>query len=311
MMKQPFNRVKLLFVLIVFLGIGKAFAQQEALTTQYMFNGLSINPAMAGSDDNLSITGIIRSQWVGIKGAPNTQVLSVHSPMRSDNYALGLNVTHDQIAVTGRTTISPSYAYRIHFKNGAILSMGIQASIMNYRAGLTDLNPKDGSDAVFSADVNTWMANFGVGAYYYTNKYYIGLSAPMLLNNNYSNSGDKISEAELTRHYYLNAGYVFDIGENYHLKPSFLVRYAENSYLTADVNLNLYYKRYFGVGVSYRSGESVSALFELFINDQFMLGYAYDYIVSDLHVATSGSHEIMINYIFPHNEKRVVTPRYF
>ena len=286
-------------------------AQQEALTTQYMFNGLSINPAMAGSDDNLSVTGIIRSQWVGIDGAPNTQVLSIHSPMRSDNYALGLNVSHDRIGVTDRTNISPSYAYRLHFKNGAILSMGIQASIMNYSAGLTELSPKDGSDVVFTTDINTWMMNFGVGAYYYTNKYYVGISAPMLLNNNFSKSGAKISDAKLTRHYYLNAGYVFDLDKNYHLKPSLLVRYVENSYITTDINLNLYYKRYFGVGVSYRTSESVSALFELFINDNLMMGYAYDYILSDIQMATSGSHEIMINYIFPYNEKRVVTPRYF
>ena len=73
----------------------------------------------------------------------------------------------------------------------------------------------------------------------------------------------------------------------------------------------LYYKRYFGVGVSYRTGESISALFELFINDDLMIGYAYDYILSDIQMATSGSHEIMVNYLFPHNHKRVVTPRYF
>ena len=303
--------VKLLTLSILFVWSINLSAQQEALTTQYMFNGLSINPAMAGSDDNLSVTGIIRSQWVGIHGAPNTQVLSIHSPMRSDNYALGLNVTHDKIAVTGRTTISPSYAYRLHFKNGAILSLGIQASIMNYKAGLTDLNPKDGTDAVFTTDVNTWMINFGVGAYYYTNKYYIGISAPMLLNNNYSSSGAKISEAKLTRHYYLNAGSVFDLDENYHLKPSVLVRYTEKSYMTADINLNLYYKRFFGIGISYRTTESISGLFELFINDNLMMGYAYDYIISDIQMATSGSHEIMINYIFPYNEKRVITPRYF
>ncbi len=300
------------FFLLFIVGLTSSiYSQQEALTTQYMFNGLSINPAMAGSDDNLSVTGIIRSQWVGIDGAPNTQVFSIHSPMRSDNYALGLNVTHDKIAVTGRTTIAPSYAYRLHFKNGAILSMGLQASIMNYNAGLTDLNPKDGTDDVFTTDVNTWLLNFGFGAFYYTNKYYIGISAPMLLNSNYSSSGDKISEAKLTRHYYLTAGYVFDLDKNYHLKPSLLVRYSEGTYLTADFNLNLYYKRYFGVGVSYRTNESISGLFELFINSQFMIGYAYDYILSDIQMATTGSHEIMINYIFPYNEKRVVTPRYF
>jgi len=305
------NTTTLLFLLF-FAVIGhNVYSQQEALITQYMFNGLSINPAMAGSDDNLSLTGLIRSQWVGIDGAPNTQVFSIHSPMRSDNYALGLNVTHDKIAVTGRTNISPSYAYRLHFSNGAILSLGIQASIINYKAGLTSLNPKETSDIAFSEDINTWMLNFGFGAYYYTNKYYIGLSAPMLLNNNYSNSGDKISEAKFERHYYLTVGYVFDLDKNYHLKPSVLLRYVESSYFTTDFNLNLYYKRYFGVGISYRTSESISALFELFINDDLMIGYAYDYILSDIQMATSGSHEIMINYLFPHNHKRVVTPRYF
>jgi len=304
------NIFKSIIAIIFILGINNtARAQQEALSTQYMFNGLSVNPAYAGTHEDLSLTGIIRSQWVGMSGAPNTQMFSIHAPLRRDKVALGLNFQHDNIGVTGSTVISPSYAYRLHFKNEAILSMGVQASFINHRSELTALKPEKPGDASFAQDENIWLMNFGFGMYYYTDKFYIGASIPTLMDRNFSKND--VVQAKMDRHYYINAGYVFDLGQDFKLMPSTMIRYAEGTYATVDLNATLYYDNLFGIGLSYRTKESASVLFQLYINEELIIGYAFDYVLSDIRMATYGSHEIMVNYRFAFNKKRYISPRYF
>ena len=310
-MKKIYKKLFIaLAAIILFAGSAdNALAQQEALTTQYMFNGLSVNPAYAGTHEDLSLTGIIRSQWVGMSGAPNTQVFSIHAPLRRDKVALGLNFQHDYIGVTGSTVIAPSYAYRLHFKNEAILSMGVQASFINHRSELTALKPENPGDASFAQDESIWLMNFGFGLYYYTDKFYIGASIPTLMDRHFSEND--VVQAKMDRHYYINAGYVFDLDKNFKLMPSVMVRYVEGSFATMDLNATLYYDNLFGIGISYRSKESMSALFQLFVNEELIIGYAFDYVLSDISMATYGSHEIMVNYRFAFNKKRYISPRYF
>ncbi len=310
MTKKYKKIMKGVLTLLFVLGfLESSYAQQEALTTQYMFNGMSINPAYAGTHDDMSMTGIIRSQWVGMSGSPNTQVFSIHSPLRRDKVALGININHDHIGVTGSTVISPTYAYRLHFENEAVLSMGVQGSFINYKSELTALRPENSGDVVFAQDENRWLMNFGFGLYYYSDKFYVGASIPTLMDRHFSK--DDLIEAKMDRHYYLTSGYVFDLDKHFKLKPSFLVRYVEGSYATIDLNATLYYNHLFGIGLSYRAKESASALFQLFVNDELIIGYAFDYVVSDIRLSTFGSHEIMVNYRFGWNKKRYISPRYF
>ena len=310
-MKHMYKNIfRNIIALILIIGISSTVkAQQEALTTQYMFNGLSVNPAYAGTHEDLSLTGIIRSQWVGLSGSPNTQVFSIHAPLRRDKVALGLNIQHDYIGVTGSTVISPSYAYRLHFENDAILSMGVQASFINHRSELTALKPENPGDASFAQDENIWLMNFGFGMYYYTDKFYVGASIPSLMDRHFSKND--VVQAKMDRHYYINAGYVFDLDKSFKLMPNAMIRYAEGTYATFDLGATLYYDDLFGIGLSYRAKESVSALFQLFVNEELIIGYAFDYVLSDLRMATYGSHEIMVNYRFAFNKKRYISPRYF
>ncbi len=288
------------------------WGQQQGLSTQYMFNTLAVNPAYAGTHETLSLTADIRSQWTGIEGAPNSQTFSAHGPLEKDKIALGLNVMHDHIGVTNFTSITPSGAYRIHFDSDKVLSLGLSFSASYYSAGLSSLSPAQNNDVAFTSDVKKWVPNFGTGAFYYTQKYYVGFSIPYLLKNNIStdNSSD-LTRSNLDPHYYLTGGYVFTLDENLKLKPNFMLRGVKGNLANLDLNTNLLIDDTYGIGLSYRWSESVALVLELFLTEQLRFGYSYDYVVGGLNKVTAGSHEIMINYRFAYTKDKVVSPRYF
>ncbi|MCU4155242.1 type IX secretion system membrane protein PorP/SprF [Carboxylicivirga sp. A043] len=303
----------LLGMILLFCGAGKA--QQQAMFTQYMFNTLAINPAYAGTHETLSATAHFRSQWAGFDGAPKTQSFSAHGPLRKDNVALGLMILHDKVGVTSVTTFSPSYAYRIHHGSKGILSLGLQANLTNARSKFSELSPTEGNDVALNQDVNKWYPNFGVGAYWYTQKYYAGISMPMILKNDFSTDadidGDDAGAGEMRPYFALTGGYLFEISDNFVLKPSMMMRTNYGAPMTVDLNANAYFIEALGIGVSYRWKESVAAIAEIFLTEDIRIGYSYDIILNDINEAATGSHEIMINYKFPFSKKRIVTPRYF
>ena len=57
------------------------YAQQDPQYTQYMYNMSVINPAYAGSKENLSLGLLYRKQWVNIEGAPTDFTFFGHSPV--------------------------------------------------------------------------------------------------------------------------------------------------------------------------------------------------------------------------------------
>ncbi|AHM58854.1 membrane protein [Flammeovirgaceae bacterium 311] len=281
-------------------------AQQQALFTQYMFNGLAINPAYAGSHESMSITALARKQWLGIDGAPGTQTFAVHTPIPNEKIGLGLLLTHDHIGPVHQYSLKFAYAYRIPVGPGK-LSMGLQGGVVNYNSKFSELylgpNVQDPS---FSADVNQFMYDFGTGLYYATDKFYLGLSVPQMLaiktDDNFNPS----------KHYFLNTGYLFDLNRSLKLKPNVLFKAVQGAPLEVDLNTNLLIRDVLWVGASYRSFRTISALTELQLTDQLRFGYAYDFpATSDLGSATAGSHEIMLNYRFTFYKSNFSTPRNF
>ena len=289
-------------------------AQQDPVYSQFMYNGLAINPAVAGSAETFSATALYRKQWMGIKGAPETQTLSIDAPVYGKKIGLGLSVINDKVGVAQNLVINTLYAYRIQFKEG-ILSMGLQAGINNYKADYTSVqtNPQNGIDDAFASNVNRMIFNFGSGLYYYSKRLYAGFSVPHILNQSLDGVVDQTSgvPSRQYRHYYLTAGYVFDAGENFKIKPSALLKLASGAPVQADINSNFWYKEMYCLGVSYRTNDSFTVLLQLQLARQLRLGYAYDYITSKLSQFTTGNHEIMLRYEFVKKNTRIITPRYF
>lgn len=284
-------------------------AQQQALYSQYMFNGLVINPAYAGSNEAASLTLLSRKQWVGMEGAPMTHTFSAHTPLKNEQVGLGLTVMHDEIGVTSQTTINGAYSYRIPLGKGK-LAMGLQATMANYSASLSNLSMKNTDDPVFmNNDVQSFTPNFGTGVYYYNDKFYAGLSVPQILTPDYTGSQD-ISMAKQSRHYFFTAGYLMNLNHHLKLKPNVLVTAVEGAPLNYDLNLNLLIKDVLWVGASSRSFEAYNILMEVQLTDQLKLGYAYGMSNNDLSRFDNGSHEFMLNYVFTFYKNKVVTPRY-
>ncbi len=301
-----------LFAICMF-SAASVHAQQDPMVSQYMFNGLYLNPAYAGSHDYWSSTLTFRNQWVGLEGAPETAIAAVDGPISVKNMGLGLILLHDKIGVTRQNTAILNYAYQLKLNKNSKLAFGINAGFSQFNARLTDLTVWD-QDQVFDSDITSKVIpRLGVGAYYFGKKHYVGISIPTLfayqkdLNFNF----DLSRASFLRRHYLLTAGYVFDVAKNLKLKPSVLFKYVENTPLEVDFNLSAVYQNKFWLGTSFRTYDAVAVILEYQTNSFFRVGYSYDITVSKLRKYSNGSHEIMIGIDFGKELVKVKSPRYF
>jgi type IX secretion system PorP/SprF family membrane protein len=287
----------------------ETFSQQQVMFTQYMFNGLAINPAYAGSHETISLTALAREQWTGIEGAPSTQTFSIHSPIKKQRMSLGLLLLHDRIGVTDQTGVYGSYAYRIPISDRGLLSFGLQGGFSFYKANFSQISP---TDPVFAnGDVREIQPNIGFGLYYNTEKFFIGASAPQLIETQFDKNNTD-SDSKLLRHYFLTAGYVFELSPSLKLKPSGLIKYVDGAPLEIDLNANLLINEIIWVGFSWRSFDSVDLILQLQITDQLQFGYSYDIATtSDIRRVDGGSHEVTLNYRFSLSKGKVISPRYF
>lgn len=291
-------------------------AQQDAMFTQYMFNTLAINPAYAGSNEVITMTGLFRKQWVNIEGAPSTATFSIDAPVWGEKMGLGLNIVSDRVGITNTLGVFASYAYRIKTSEKGRLALGLQAGFSQYAADLQSvaLGSTPSFDPAFAENISQMMPNVGGGIWYNNDRFYAGFSVPHIINNALNRDYQFLNDsdgARQYRHYFVTAGYVFDLNAALKLKPSFLVKVVEGAPMQMDINANLWLYEKVGLGLSYRSGDSIDALLEFQLSHQFKLGYAYDYTLTELRRYNSGSHEIMLRYQFSVNRSKIITPRFF
>jgi type IX secretion system PorP/SprF family membrane protein len=283
----------LLLVVIVF----ESSAQQSIVYSQYLYNGLIINPAYAGSHVQLSATLSYRNQWVNFEGAPQTATLGAHTTVNKSKVGLGLLFTSDKIGSYTNTGAFGSYAYRIRDRKGGVFAMGVQGGIHNFRADYTELNLKNGQDPRFNGTVSELKPNFGGGVFYYNKKFFGGFSVPVILKHSkFFNGG--LEQLALARHYYLYLGAMLPLDrmEKIKLSPSFLIRAQEGTPLNADVNLQMIFHDLISAGVSYRTEESFTTLLNFKLSEKFNFGYSYDWVTADIRRFSNGTHEFMLNY---------------
>lgn len=289
-------------------------AQQDIMVSQYMFNGLFLNPAYAGSHKYFTSSLLSRTQWVNFSGAPKTILASIDGavPVKSENMGVGLIVAHDRIGATEQTDIYANYAYQLKLKKGK-LAFGLKAGVSNYVFKSDNLAVWDANDEVFSSRRTAWLPKFGFGMYYFCENWYAGISVPTLLavDPKYSFGFDVNQNSFLQRHYYAYGGYVIKVNDDFKLKPSVLIKYLPAAPPEADINMNLLYKEQFWIGASYRSQDAVVFMVEYQTNSRFRVGYAFDLTTTKIRNYSAGSHEIMIGYDFGKDLIKVKTTRYF
>ncbi|NJN27559.1 MAG: type IX secretion system membrane protein PorP/SprF [Cyclobacteriaceae bacterium] len=284
-----------------------ALAQQQVMYSQYMFNTLAINPAYAGSHEDLSVTALMREQWVGLDGAPSTQTISAHLPFEKKRIGVGLMAIHDQIGVSDQTDVYASYAYKIPLQHGS-LALGLQGGFSYYKAMFSEVSSTD--PTFQGVDIRQFLPNFGAGIYYSTRRFYAGLSIPQMIQSRLDD-GNVVSKSKIIRHYFVHSGYVFDLSPSLKLKPNVLMKVVDGAPIEFDLNANLYLHDMVGLGLSWRSMDAVVLMLQVQITDRLQFGYAYDFGTTALRQTHAGSHELFLNYRFALSKSRIITPRYF
>jgi len=281
------------------------------LSSQYMFNGLLINPGYAGAKDHGVVSANYRNQWAGFEGAPTNQTISGHVPMKKQPMAFGMIIRRETIGVSRDFGVQGVASYKLEMRR-ADLRIGLGAGFQSRRSNWSTVVLDQQDDELFAANGDNMIRpEFSFGGYYQEKEWYVGYSIPTLLGYRYETSDAmkvKFSFGEMN--HMLTAGFKYDINRQLVLKPSFLLRSIPTGSTQIDLNTNLIINDRFWTGLSYRMGESITGLFECQLNDKLRVGYSYDHPISQVGQFSIGSHELMLMYEF-RLSSFAKNPRYF
>jgi type IX secretion system PorP/SprF family membrane protein len=319
------HRIRLIFLLSFFYAFtsvpGQAVPDSTGISlgypvySQYLQNGLLVNPAYTGSREALSAFLSYRMQWMGTKGAPVIQSLSLHSPMKNDKVALGIMAQFMQFGFTKSTSIYGSYAYHIRLGEGK-LSFGLKAGADLSNTDYTGILLTNAGDPVFSSNDKPYvLPNVGAGVYYFSNKLFAGVSVPQFLS--YRKTGTGSVQAYHSFNDYdliFSAGGLITFSQFFKFKPSVLIDYSlkNTKKLTQfDINGNFILGDLLWLGASWRTTEQVAVgILQVQLNPQFMFGFSYDYPAGRMNSYSQGSSEFILRYEFGYKVS-AANPRYF
>ncbi len=310
------------YITVLLAGLWSAtlVGQQDAQYTQYMYNTMSVNPAYAGSRGQLSLAALYRSQWMGLDGAPETFTLNLHSPIRNSRVGYGVSVVHDNIGdgVVQETYLDAVVSYTVNVSRDARLSFGLKAGGNMLSLDFSGLRNFDAEPVQTDNIDNRFSPNFGVGVYYHTDRFYAGLSAPNLLQSEYfDNNQQDANDVQFLSteriNFYMITGYVFDLNYNLKFKPALLTKVVSGAPLQLDLSASFLFNEKFSFGAAYRWDAAISGLIGFQLNQQLMIGLAYDRETTELGGTqfNDGSFEVFLRWELIKSFERVVSPRFF
>lgn len=307
------------FIIIVVLSLvlQHGMAQQDSQYTQYVFNTIHLNPAYAGYKQDVYVQSFFRSQWVGVKGAPVSFSVAADGAVNDGNVGLGVIISSDKIGAQTNLSGYANYAYKIRMGDDdrSNLSFGIAAGIMQLGLDGNRLNTIDNNDDLIPINNETrTFPDARFGAYYVNSKFFVGLSATNILAAwSYRRSSSNSLLVPVPQpHFYLNAGVLVPLGYGLDFKPVILLKDDIKGPTSLDVNafflLNekvwlggfyrttvpLYNKKALQNGLTKKN--ALGMMFELFVSNNFKVGYSYDYALSKLRDYNYGSHEISAGF---------------
>lgn len=303
-----------ILVLTFFLGTGSlVLAQQQNQFTQFMYFPMGVNPAAAGSEQGTVVGALVRSQWLGVDGAPQTQLVTFNMPISNQRIGIGANLSRATIGITSRITADLVYAYRIELGQGR-LGLGVQVSVQQFRNDYTDViatQNRNLDPSIPTGTASKFLPNFGAGLFYKTEKFYAGLGVPRLLQNNIDLAdGDGFLSREAV-HAYIALGGKITVNDNLELQPNAFFKYVDGAPFDGDLNMNLLIQNMFTAGLSYRLGgsgdfgfgESLALLAGVTLKEKFFIGASYEYSLSEIREYSSGTVEVFLRYNFGGSQK--------
>lgn len=298
------GRKNILILLVLILSASVIKAQQLPLTGLYYDNHYLLNPASAGEHGHL--VGLLnhRRQWVGLEGAPVTNLLSLNTPLRNKNSAVGFNITSDKANIFQRLSGNITYSQRFNFskKIDHYIAFGASIGFVNNSINLDDAIVEDASDLLLQQGndaFNGTSLNVDAGMRYVVKGFEFGAAAPQVLESIVQNQLEDEDFVELKRHFIGYMRYKFNIADKWFITPGGLVRMLESGLYQYDGNLNVSYKDVIWIGGTYRSEGGIIPSLGIKVADQFTLAYAYTIDNAGIATRGSGTHEIMIGFHLP------------
>jgi type IX secretion system PorP/SprF family membrane protein len=309
-MKMTFKITGLAFIL-TFMVSGVTFGQQLPQFSQYIFNGLHINPGYAGYKGEPYIQSTYRSQWVNFPGAPETFTVTADLSANEGTMGFGVSLMSDNLGPAKTTAGLLTYAYRIQTGTNSYLGLGVSAGFSQYSIDGSMLDPNDFPDSeIPEGRINLLTPNLNSGLFFHNKKFYAGFSVYNMVGKKALEKED-VALAYHDFHYYLTAGYLLDLSTNVKFKPSFLIKEVKGAPTSYDINaMFLFMERLWGGG-SYRSNmkiwndnlqdglnkrNAVAAIIEIFPTERLRLGYAYDHNLNVLNAYRNNSHELSVGF---------------
>ncbi len=304
------SMLKKTFLVLLVLISFRLEAQQVPQFTQYMYNTLTVNPAYAGSRGHLSLLGMHRSQWVGINGAPTSQVLTIDGPV-SERVGLGVVMTYDELGPSNELFFDGNFAYTIPVgQNSQRLSLGLKAGGRIFNVDFSEGTIQN-LDTAFQDNIeNRFFPSVGAGAYYHTERGYLGFAIPNFFSeDHYDGRTQEIATERL--HYFLIGGIIRDLTADIKFKPAFFVKWVPSAPIIADLSANFMIRETVTTGIAYRWDDSFSGLIGLQISPGLNIGYAYDRTTTDLRNFNNGTHEVFLRFELVTRENQLKSPRFY
>lgn len=310
----------IIIALTAFTLANKAFAQQPAQFSQYMFNTLYYNPAFAGVDGSTRFTLFHRDQWTGYTGtfdaggAPKTTLLSLNTPILLLKSGAGMYISYDKLGAFENTEAQFSYAYHLPVFKGK-LSLGLRGGFYSYGINFDIYKPVDPSDPLIGEGKEYQIRpDLGLGLFYRAEKYFIGASFNHLLKSQFSFAQDSLRN-KLEQAAYFIVGYDFEYSGDLTITPSILTQ-TDFKQLSIQGGALATYKDKFWGGLYYRQSEAAIIMLGMALlkDNSLRIGYSFDYVVKAQKAKSPTSNEIMLSYTLPvatTNKKSIIrTPRF-
>lgn len=291
-------------VLVLLQLVGRA--QQLPQYTQYMLNDMAINPAVAGKDEFADVRSNNRYQWIGITDAPRTYMLTLHAPFKKRNMGLGTQIYTDIVGPTRRVGLSLAYAYHIKVAEKVKVSLGLSAGIQQWGIDGHKLILHDQGDDNLLVQYQTKIVpDFGAGIYvHHSDKWYFGISAPQIYESPIKLYVDGDNKGTLARHFLVNGAYKFNLGEDFKIEPSAMVKYVTPAPVKIDAGLRVIYQEQIWLGGAYRHNDAFTALIGFMYKNYLMIGYSYDFTTTNLKKYSTGTHELMLGLRFSRKQSK-------
>ncbi len=298
-----------------------AAAQQDIAFSQYFFNPMYVNPAYAGSRGTFSGTAVYRTQWVGMQGAPVTELLGISDMLPNSNIGLGLQAYNDNVGPLTTTDVSAIFAYHLHLGQSTRLAFGLEGCMDNLNINYNKVSIANPEDPSFTGITSSaWVPDANAGLYLYNENYFAGFSVKHLMEPSFGSLDTYGSNAKLYRSYFLTAGFVAPLSDNIGIRPSALIKYVPASPADLDLDASLIFCKRFYIGAGIRTDKRINisgmdnifvATVEFDVANLIRIGYSYDYYLSQNGPSIYGTHEIMLGWDIFYTKTKMESPKYF